>query len=74
MRLNGDNFVIDKESPITIPVSESEPLKDEMQAFIQSCEIESPALTDIAEGIAVQQVLEQMQSSLIDTSSLIYNP
>ncbi|MFL2845527.1 MAG: Gfo/Idh/MocA family protein, partial [Candidatus Puniceispirillaceae bacterium] len=73
MSLNGEHFVIDEKSPITIPVVETEPLKDEMKAFIKSCDIESPAPTDIDEGLAVQKVLEKMQSCLIDTSSLIYN-
>ena len=35
MRLNGEHFIIDRASPITLPVPEAEPLKDEMRAFIK---------------------------------------
>lgn len=69
MRLNGEHFLIDRASPVTLPLAEAEPLKDEMRAFIQSCNNNSPAQTDINEAIAVQQVLEAMQNNLIDTSS-----
>ena len=69
MRLNGEHFVIDRASPIALPVPEAEPLKDEMRAFIHTCETGKPAPTDIAEAIMVQKVLETMQSHLIDTSA-----
>ena len=66
--LNGEYFLIDRASPVTLPINESEPLKDEMRAFIHSCDNDSPSLTDINEGIAVQKVLEALQNNLIDTS------
>ena len=68
MQLNGDHFLIDRASPITLRLAEAEPLKAEMQAFIQSCDNNSPTPTDINEAIAVQQVLEMLQNNLIDTS------
>jgi predicted dehydrogenase len=67
--LNGEHFIIDRASPIALPVAEAEPLKDEMRAFIQTCETGKPAPTNIAEAIMVQQVLETMQTQLIDTSA-----
>ena len=73
MRLNGEHFIIDRASPIALPVPEAEPLKDEMRAFIQTCETGKPAPTDIAEAIMVQQVLETMQTQLIDTSAASSN-
>ncbi|NBP49411.1 MAG: gfo/Idh/MocA family oxidoreductase, partial [Alphaproteobacteria bacterium] len=33
MRLNGEHFLIDRASPIALPIAEAEPLKDEMRAF-----------------------------------------
>jgi UDP-2-acetamido-3-amino-2,3-dideoxy-glucuronate N-acetyltransferase len=69
MHLNGEHFLIDRADPITLTLAEAEPLKDEMRAFIQSCDYDSPTPTDINEAIAVQQVLEAMQNNLIDTSS-----
>ena len=73
MRLNGEHFIIDRVSPIAVPVPEAEPLKDEMRAFIQTCDTGKPAPTDIAEAIKVQQVLETMQTQLIDSSAALSN-
>ena len=69
MQLNSEHFIINRANPIALPVHEAEPLKDEMRAFIQTCETGKPAPTDIAEAIMVQQVLETMQTQLIDTSA-----
>jgi hypothetical protein len=44
-----------------------------MRAFIQTCETGKPAPTNIAEAIMVQQVLETMQTQLIDTSAASSN-
>ncbi len=68
MQLNGEHFLIDRASPITLPLTEAEPLKAEMQEFIQSCDTDTPTPTDINEAVAVQQVLEMLQNNLIDTS------
>jgi predicted dehydrogenase len=69
MQLNGEYFLIERANPITLPLTEAEPLKVEMQAFIQSCDNNSPSPTDINEAVAVQQVLDMLQNNLIDTSS-----
>ena len=63
---DGDNFAIDRAAPETIPVAESEPLKQEMQAFTACCASGKPAPSDIEEALGVQRVLEQMQSILMD--------
>ena len=68
MQLNGEHFLIDRASPIILPLTEAEPLKAEMRAFIQSCDNDSPTPTDINEAVTVQQVLEMLQNDLIDTS------
>ncbi len=73
-RLNGEHFLIDRTSPINLPVRKTEPLKDEMHAFLQSCDNNSPSPTDINEAINVQKVLEAMQDTLIDTSFKIQKP
>ena len=67
---DGDNFAIDRTEPETISVVESEPLKQEMQAFAESCASGNAALTDIEEALDVQRVLEQMQSNLIDHGTI----
>ena len=69
MQLNSQHFIINRANPIALPVPEAEPLKDEMRAFIQTCKTGKPAPTDITEAIMVQQVLETMQTQLIDTSA-----
>ena len=73
MQLNSEHFIINRANPIALPVQEAEPLKDEMRAFIQTCETGKRAPTDIAEAIMVQQVLETMQTHLIDTSAVPSN-
>jgi UDP-2-acetamido-3-amino-2,3-dideoxy-glucuronate N-acetyltransferase len=69
MRLNGEHFIIDRASPVALPVPEAEPLKDEMRAFIAVCETGKPAASDISEALNVQTVLDQMQTALIDTNN-----
>ena len=68
MRPNGEHFIIDRASPIALPVAEAEPLKDEMRAFIETCKSGNPAPTNIDEALGVQKVLETMQENLIDMS------
>lgn len=63
---DGDNFAIDRTEPKALPVAESEPLKQEMRAFVTSCASGTPALTDIHEALGVQRVLEDMQAALTD--------
>jgi len=69
MRLDGEHFLIDRASPVALPIAEAEPLKDEMRAFIRCCETGSAAPTDIAEAMTVQQVLDTMQTSLINMTA-----
>ena len=57
---DGDIFTINRSRPLYLPVAEAEPLKQEMQAFITSCETGKAALTGIEDALAVQQVLHQM--------------
>lgn len=63
---SGALFMIERASPITLPVAESEPLKEEVSAFVEVCQTGSPAKTDIEEALLVQQVLEMMQNQLVD--------
>ena len=67
--VDGEHFIIDRSSPINLPVDEAEPLKDEMRAFVHCCESGSPALTHIGEALGVQKVLEAMQSQLVDVNA-----
>jgi len=57
---DGDLFTINRSRPVCLPVAEAEPLKQEMQAFITSCETGEPALTGIEDALAVQRILHQM--------------
>ena len=60
----GELFVVERASPIHLPVEEKEPLKEEVAAFIEVCQTGQPAPTNGDEGVAVQSVLEQMTSCL----------
>ena len=68
IRLDDEYFVVDRATPVALPIAEAEPLKDEMRAFITCCQTGRPALSDIAEALNVQIVLDQMQTALIDTN------
>ena len=57
---DGNGFAINRARPLYLPVAEAEPLKQEMQAFITSCETGEPALTGIEDALAVQRVLQRM--------------
>jgi len=58
----GSLFVVERASPNYLPVPEDEPLKQEVRAFAKVCQTGAPALTNGAEGVAVQTVLEKMVS------------
>ena len=60
----GELFVVERASPIHLPVEEKEPLKEEVAAFIEVCQTGKPAPTNGDEGVAVQSVLEQMTTCL----------
>ena len=68
--MNDGTFIVDRAIPVTLPVAEAEPLKDEMRAFIKCCQTGLPAASDIAEALNVQIVLDQMQTALVDTNHL----
>ena len=53
-------IVVKRANPVHLPVEESEPLKEEVLAFIKVCQTGQPAPTDGNEGVAVQTVMEQM--------------
>ena len=55
---DGANFAIARAAPLHLPVPESEPLKQEMRAFIACCETGNAPPTDIDDGLAVQRVLQ----------------
>ena len=63
---DGDNFAIVRAKPVHLPVAEAEPLKQEMQAFVTSCETNTPALTGLDDAMAVQTVLEAMTENFIE--------
>ena len=63
---DGDNFAIARTKPVHLPVAEAEPLKQEMQAFVTSCETNKPALTGLDDAMAVQTVLEAMTENFIE--------
>ena len=69
MQLDGEHFIVERRSPIPLPVAEAEPLKEEMCAFVKCCETGSAADSDIHEAMNVQIVLDQMQTALIDTNT-----
>ena len=60
---DGANFAVTRAAPMHLPVPESEPLKQEMRAFIACCETGEPPLTDIADGLAVQRVLREIDDN-----------
>ncbi|MGB2437392.1 MAG: oxidoreductase, partial [Candidatus Puniceispirillales bacterium] len=46
-----------------IPLPASEPLKDEMRAFLTMMETNTPPPSDIAEALYVQRMLERMEAN-----------
>ncbi len=65
----GSLFVIERASPLTLPLEEAEPLQEEVKAFINVCATGAPALTDGDEGVRVQAVLEQMVTHFTSTNT-----
>ena len=66
IRPDNESFIIERASPVALPVAEGEPLKDEMRAFIDSCLTGKPVPSNIDEALAVQRTLETMQAALLD--------
>ena len=63
---DGDNFAISRSKPLHLPLEEAEPLKQEMQAFIDCCETGQPAPTGIDDALAVQRVLHDMIENFVE--------
>ena len=63
---DGANFAIARTAPMHLPVPESEPLKQEMCAFIACCETGEAPPSDIADGLAVQRVLQAIDESFTE--------
>ncbi|NBR01898.1 MAG: gfo/Idh/MocA family oxidoreductase [Alphaproteobacteria bacterium] len=63
---DGANFAITRAAPIQLPVPESEPLKQEMRAFIACCETGAAPPTDIADGLAVQRILQTIDDTFTE--------
>ena len=61
-------FIVNRASPVALPVAEAEPLKDQMRAFITCRQTGNPFASDI-EALNVI-VFDQMQTALIDTNHL----
>ena len=55
---------LDRDQGVFIPLSEAEPLKDEMQNFIDAITTGQPPLTDGNEALYVQHIMARMQTSL----------
>ena len=58
--------MIERASPLPLPVPESEPLRDEISAFIALCDEGIIPPTNSQEALLVQQVLEKMQNQVVD--------
>ncbi|MEX0503368.1 Gfo/Idh/MocA family protein [Alphaproteobacteria bacterium LSUCC0719] len=66
---DGANFAIARSAPVHLPVPESEPLKQEMRAFISCCETGTAPPTDIVDGLAVQHVLQAIEANFIECAT-----
>lgn len=61
-------FTIERASPLALPVPETEPLKNEVSAFIALCDDGVIPPTNSQEALQVQIVLEEMQQKLRDVN------
>ncbi len=68
IRPDNESFIIERASPVALPVAEAEPLKEEMRAFVDICLTGKPVPSNIDEALAVQRTLETMQAALLDMS------
>jgi len=68
IRPDKESFIIERASPVALPVAEAEPLKEEMRTFVDSCLTGKPVPSNIDEALAVQRTLENMQTALLDMS------
>lgn len=65
---DGHYFQIDRENPVHVDVPPSEPLKDEMRAFLTLCADGTLPPSHGGEAVMVQEVLEIMQAKLQDVT------
>ena len=62
--IEGDAIKVDRAEPEHLPFCTGEPLKNEISAFIEVCKNGHPAITDIEEGLKVQQILSEMKTQI----------
>ena len=65
---SGTLFTIERASPLALPVPETEPLKNEVSAFVALCDEGVIPVTNSQEALQVQIVLEEMQQRLVDVN------
>ncbi len=70
MRIIRDSIAPDLErgEPESIPLPASEPLKDEMRAFLAMIDTNTPPPSDITEALYVQRMLDRMERAAINTN------
>ncbi len=56
----GDFIKIERAEPAFLPIEDAEPLKNEISAFVEACETNTPAITDVEEALKVQKILTEM--------------
>ena len=61
----GESIEIERAEPVFLPISNDEPLKNEINAFIQVCKTNKPSITDMREGLKVQKILSEMNLQII---------
>ena len=60
MLYQGDFIKIERAEPAFLPIEDAEPLKNEIIAFVETCETNMPAITDVEEALKVQKILSEM--------------
>ena len=63
---DGANFAIARAAAVHLPVAESEPLKQEMRAFVACCESNEAPRTGLGDALAVQRILETMNEQFTE--------
>jgi predicted dehydrogenase len=65
---DGNSISLDRDEGTAIPTVPAEPLKDEMQNFIETACQGTPPLTNITEALHVQHIMAEMQNDLMRNS------
>ncbi len=65
IKTSSNKVLTERKNQKFISINKKEPLKEEMLHFINVCKNNIPAITNGAEGILVQKVLEEMSKKLI---------